>query len=157
MYVCLNVSPSRRFSGRHHTDSITPSFFSNPRLGSSDRQPWESVLRGSCQPHHHVAAPHGRSNARRDPQVWLHPANGAAEPPVSICTRIPLRSMLSIFHAAPVAPFLLHCTTLTPTLSRFLSLLQVSFSLLVCLLWVCAAQTHPQEKCCWVNDGAKRF
>lgn len=111
MCVCLYIPPTRRFSGRHPTDSITPSFFSAPRLGSSDRQPRESVLRGSRQPHHHVAAAHGRGNARRDPQVWLHPANGAAEPPVSICTSIPFTSGLSFLHAAPVAPFLLRCTS----------------------------------------------
>lgn len=157
MCVCLYIPPTSRFSVRHHTDSITPSFFSNPRLGSSDRQPWESVLRGSCQSHHHVAAAHSRSNARRDPQVWLHPANGAAEPPVSICTCIPLTSVLSCFCAAPVALFLLQCTTLTPTSPKFLSLLQHFASLLMCLLWVSAAQTHLQEKCFWVNDGAKRF
>lgn len=102
--VCVYLSLALRFSGRHHTDSITPSFFSNPRLGSSDRQPREGILRWSCQPNHYVAAPHSCSNAGWDPQVWLHPANGAAEPAVSTCTCIPLRSALPFFHAAQWLP-----------------------------------------------------
>ena len=167
MYVCVYVSPTFRFSGRHHTDSITPSFFSNPRLGSSDRQPREGILRWSCQPNHHVAAPHSRSNTRWDPQVWLHPANGAAEPAVSIYTYIPLISALPFFYTAPVAFFLPQCIALAPwgficppcpsSTYMFLSPLLISFSLLVCLLWVSGTQTCPREKCCWVKDVAKRF
>lgn len=86
MYVCVYVSPTCLFFfGRLHTDTIIPSFLSNPRLGSPDRQPRESILCRSRQPNHHVAAPHSRSNTRWDPQVWLYPANGAAEPAVSSC------------------------------------------------------------------------
>lgn len=86
--VCMSVYmylPLFFFFGRLHTDTIIPSFLSNPRLGSPDRQPRESILCRSRQQNHHVAAPHSRSNTRWDPQVWLYPANGAAEPAVSSC------------------------------------------------------------------------
>ena len=92
--ACLCISLYLAFlEGIALTASPLP-FFSNPRLGSSDRQPREGILRWSCQPNHYMAAPHGRSDTGWDPQVWLHPANGAAEPAVSTCTYVPFRSML---------------------------------------------------------------
>lgn len=168
MYVCVYLSPAFRFSGRHHTYSITPSFFSNPRLGSSDRQPREGILRWSCQPNHHMAAPHSCSNTRWDPQVWLHPANGAAEPSVSICTCIPLRSALPFFHTAPVACLLPspvhHIGSLRICLSSLSKSnvhvpvpLLISFSLLLCLLWLSSTQTCPCEKCCLSERYCKMF
>lgn len=163
MYVCVYLSSAFRFSGRHHTDSITPSFFSNPRLGSSDRQPRQGILRWSCQPNHYMAAPHSRSNARWDPQVWLHTANGAAEPTVSTCTYIPLRSALLFFHTAPLASFLPQCITLAPwgfifppcpsPVYVFLSLL-----LMVCLWYpnLPTWQVLLSERCCKTFQTAGR-
>lgn len=162
MYVRVYVSPAFRFSGRHHTDSITPSFFSNPRLGSSDRQPREGILRWSRQPNHHVAAPHSRSNTRWDPQVGLHPANGAAQPAVSTCTYLCLFPHChSGFLSSPVHRF--------GSLRIYLSSLsESSVHIPVPAADVCqpagvpavrvrCPKSCPHGKHCWVKDVAKHF